>query len=420
MRAAKRAGVLALVVFAAAGCVRKKHDNGQPTAGTGSTSTGDTGGDILFGEYGSLTGAEATFGQSTKNGIELAVKEVNEKGGVLGRKIRVIVYDDQGKPEEAVTSVTKLVTQDEVHVVLGEVASSRSLAAAPICQNNKVPMVTPSSTNPRVTQTGDYIFRVCFIDPFQATVMAEFAAKHLKVTRVAIFRDKSSDYSMGLSDFFTKEFTQRGGTIVADESYNSDDKDFRAQLTSIKGNDPQAIFLPGYYTQVGLVARQAKEMHLDVPLLGGDGWESSKLFEIGGAALDGSYYSNHLSMDDPRKELQEFIARYKGAYGEAPDSMAVLGYDAGLLVADAIRRAGKVDRTAIRDALAATRAFQGISGSITIDANRNASKPAVVLKIKDGKATYVTTIAPPGAEAPSAATQPAAAQPASAPAAVPQ
>jgi branched-chain amino acid transport system substrate-binding protein len=388
-------GVLALGVMSA--CVKKEEPKGdaapaQPAAQPAQAATEDA--EILFGEYGSLTGSEATFGQSTKQGVELAVKELNAAGGVLGKKIRVIVYDDQGKGEEAVTAVAKLVTQDKVHVVLGEVASTRSMAAAPTCQQNGVPMISPSSTNPKVTQVGDYIFRVCFIDPFQGTVMAEFAANHLKIKNVAIFRDKSSDYSMGLADFFQKEFMARGGVIVADEAYNSDDKDFRAQLTSIKGKKPDAIFVPGYYTQVGMVARQAKELKLDVPLLGGDGWESSKLFEIGGAALNGSYYSNHLSSDDPRPELQGFVTRYKAAYGEPPDSLAALGFDSAMLAADAIKRAGKLDRKAIRDELAKTTAFAGVSGTVSMDAQRNATKPAVVLKINDGKATFVTSIAP--------------------------
>ncbi|MEW5854672.1 MAG: ABC transporter substrate-binding protein [Myxococcota bacterium] len=384
-----------------AGCVEKKQEAKKETPAPGvapaqpaapaPTAEGEF---ILFGEYGSLTGSEATFGISTKQGVDTAVKELNDAGGVLGKKIKVIVYDDQGKPEEAVTAVTKLITQDKVHVVLGEVASSRSLAAAPVCQNNKVPMITPSSTNPRVTETGDFIFRVCFIDPFQGTVMAQFAADHLKVKTAAIFRDKSSDYSMGLADYFQKAFEAKGGKIVADEAYNSADTDFKAQLTSMKGKNPEAIFVPGYYTQVALVARQARELKITVPLLGGDGWDSSKLFEIGGKALDGCYFSNHTSNDDPRPELQQFITRYKQQWGEAPDSLAVMGYDAALVAADAIKRAGKLDRQAIRDALAQTKDFKGASGSITLDAQRNANKPAVVLKIQDGKASFVTSIAP--------------------------
>lgn len=393
---------LGLTTLAALGllsaCVKKKEEpapaplaaSSQPAAAAAAAGEEE----VLFGEYGSLTGSEATFGISTKNGVDLAVKELNSQGGVLGKKVRVIVYDDQGKGEEAVTAVTKLVTQDKVHVVLGEVASTRSMAAAPTCQTNGVPMISPSSTNPKVTAVGDYIFRVCFIDPFQGTVMAEFAAKHLKVKNVAIFRDKSSDYSMGLADFFKTEFVARGGTIVADEAYNSDDKDFRAQLTSMKGKKPQAIFVPGYYTQVGMIARQAKELKLDVPLLGGDGWESSKLFEIGGPALNGSYYSNHLSTDDPRPELQDFIKKYTAAYSESPDSLAVLGYDSAMLAADAIKRAGKLDRKAIRDELAKTNGFKGVSGTVTMDALRNATKPAVVLKVEGGKAVFVTSISP--------------------------
>ncbi|MBI5497519.1 MAG: ABC transporter substrate-binding protein [Deltaproteobacteria bacterium] len=396
MRALKVAGLLALGVMA--GCVEKKKDGGGTTppapAPASAAAPAPAEETVLFGVYGSMTGAEATFGISTKQGIDLAVQELNAGGGVLGKKVKTIVYDDQGKPEEAVTTVTKLVTQDKVHVVLGEVASSRSLAAAPICQNNKVPMISPSSTNPRVTETGDYIFRVCFIDPFQGTVMAEFAAAHLKVKNVAIFRDKGSDYSMGLADYFQKAFEVRGGKIVADESYSANDQDFKSQLTAMKGKKPEAIFVPGYYTQVATIIRQARELKMEMPFLGGDGWESSKLFEIGGKALDGCYFSNHTSNDDPRPELQAFIKKYTEQFKEPPDSLAVLGYDSAMLAADAIRRAGKLDRTAMRDELAKTKGYKGVSGTVNIDEQRNATKPAVVLKIQDGKASFVTSIAP--------------------------
>lgn len=394
-------GAATLVFLAVAGCVEKKKDPPQTPTTTGDAAASRGQGTpatqedvVLFGVYGSMTGSEATFGISTKNGIEAAVADLNAAGGVLGKKVKMIAYDDQGKPEEAVTAVTKLVTQDKVHVVLGEVASSRSLAAAPICQNNKVPMISPSSTNPRVTETGDYIFRVCFIDPFQGTVMAEFAANHLKVKTVAIFRDKGSDYSMGLADYFQKEFEKRGGKVVADESYAANDMDFKAQLTSMKGKKPDAVFLPGYYTQAATIIRQARELKMNVPFLGGDGWESTKLFEIGGKALDGCYFSNHTSNEDPRPELQGFIKRFTQTYKEAPDSLAVLGYDAAMLAADAIKRAGNLDRTAMRDQLAKTKDYKGVSGPITMDALRNATKPGVVLKIQDGKASFVTSISP--------------------------
>ena len=350
--------------------------------------------EIVIGEYGSLTGTTATFGISTRNGVDMAIAEINAAGGVLGRQVRVIVEDNQGRPEEAQTVVTKLITSDKVVAIIGEVASSRTLAAAPVAQQAGIPMITPSSTNPAVTDVGDYIFRVCFIDPFQGLVMAKFATASLGLTRVAVLRDIKNDYSVGLADVFIENFTQMGGTIVADESYSEGDTDFSAQLTSIRARNPEAIFLPGYYTEVGLVARQMKSLGLAVPLLGGDGWDSPSLIEIGGEALEGSYFSNHYSVEDPSPAIQKFVTDYRAKYGETPDALAGLGYDAAMLLFDAMKRAGTTEPAAVRDALAATKDYPGMTGTITLDANRNAVKPAVVLQIKDGKLVYVETINP--------------------------
>jgi branched-chain amino acid transport system substrate-binding protein len=350
--------------------------------------------EILVGEFGSLTGTTATFGISTRNGIDMAIDEVNKAGGLLGKNVRVIVEDDQGKPEEAQTVVTKLITRDQVIAILGEVASSRTMAAAPVAQQNRIPMISPSSTNPKVTEIGDYIFRVCFIDPFQGLVMAKFATNTLKLKNVAILRDIKNDYSVGLADVFVNNFKKMGGNIVADESYSEGDTDFSAQLTSIKSKNPQAIFLPGYYTEVGLVARQAKKLGLNVPLMGGDGWDSPKLIEIGGADLNGSYYSNHYSVDDPSPAIQKFVGDYKTRYGAVPDALAGLGYDSAKVLFDAIRRSNSTEGSKVRDAIAATMDYPGVTGKITIDKDRNAIKPAVVLEIKGGKLQYVETINP--------------------------
>jgi branched-chain amino acid transport system substrate-binding protein len=352
------------------------------------------GNEILIGEYGSLTGTTATFGISTRNGIDMAIAEANQAGGILGKKVRVIVEDDQGKPEEAQTVVTKLVNKDRVVAVLGEVASSRSLAAAPVCQQNRIPMITPSSTNPRVTQIGDYIFRVCFIDPFQGLVMAKFAANTLKVKNVAVLRDIKNDYSVGLADVFVENFKKLGGTIVADESYSEGDTDFSAQLTSIKSKDPQAIFVPGYYTEVGLIARQEKKLGLTVPLMGGDGWDSPKLWEIGGEALNDCYYSNHYSVNDPSPSIQKFVSSYKNRYNQVPDAIAALAYDAASILFDSFRRSNSTEPEKVRATLAQTKDFAGVTGKITLDENRNAVKPAVVLRVKNGKLEYVETIKP--------------------------
>jgi branched-chain amino acid transport system substrate-binding protein len=359
--------------------------------------------EILVGHYGSLTGGKATFGLSAQKGIDLAVEAINASGGVLGKKIRIITEDDQGNPIEAMTAVTKLINKDRVVAVLGEIASSSSIAAAPIAQQNRIPMISPGSTNPEVTKKGDYIFRVCFIDPFQGQVMAKFAANTLKLKNVAVLRDIKNDYSVGLANFFVDNFTKLGGTIATDISYSEGDKDFNAQLTAIKAKNPDGIFVPGYYTEVGLIARQARKLGIKVALLGGDGWDSSKLWEIGGDALNGCYYSNHYSVDDPSPILQKFVAdfkaKHKGTPDSIPDAMAALGYDAALILADAMKRANSSKPDSVRDALAQTKGFMGVTGSTTLDENRNAVKPAVVLEVVvdakgNGKNIFKETVSP--------------------------
>jgi branched-chain amino acid transport system substrate-binding protein len=351
-------------------------------------------GEILVGEVGSMTGSEATFGTSTHQGIELAINEANSAGGVKGKKLRVISVDDQGKPEEAATAVTKLINQDKVAAILGEVASSRSLAMAPIAQSNKIPMITPSSTNPKVTEQGDYIFRVCFIDPFQGSVMAKFAVEDLKTKNVAIMRDVKSDYSLGLADFFKATLEKMGGKVIAEQSYSSGDLDFKAQLTAIRGKKPDAIFVPGYYTEVGLIGRQARELGIKVPLLGGDGWDSPKLKEIGGKSMDNTYFSNHYSSEDKSPHVQQFIANFKQAYGVVPDGLAAMGYDAAKVLIDSMNRAKSVAAADLRDAIASTKDYPGVTGKITINEKRDAVKSAVVLKVANGDFRYHSTINP--------------------------
>ena len=364
-----------------------------PMLACGKRGAGD---EIPIGEYGSLTGTTATFGQSTDNAVKMAFDEINAAGGVLGKKLKLYVEDDQSKPEEAATAATKLVNQNHVVALLGEVSSSRSLAAAPIAQAAQIPMVSPSSTNPRVTQVGDYIFRVCFIDPFQGAVMAKFASDTLKLKKVAILVDVRNDYSVGLQTFFRQHFKELGGQVVAEQSYSEGDSDFHAQLTQIKAANPEGIYVPGYYTEVGTIARQARELGITVPLIGGDGWDSPRLWEIGGEALNGCHFSNHYSVDDPSPAVQKFVADYKAKYNQVPDALAALGYDAARILADAMTRAGTTKGDKVRDALSATKDFAGVTGTITINKERNAVKPAVVLKIENGKFVYVTTVKPTG------------------------
>lgn len=351
--------------------------------------------EILIGEYESLTGSEATFGQSSHNGLVLAVEEVNNSGGVLGKQIKLITEDNQGKPSETQTVVQKLINRDKVVAIIGEVASSRSKAGAPICQAAKIPMITPASTNPEVTSIGDYIFRVCFIDPFQATVMSKFAINSMKVKKVALLIDQKNAYSTGLADNFKQVFTSMGGEIVEEQKYSAGDKDFKAQLTAIKAKNPEAVFIPGYYTDVNLISIQAREIGLTCPLFGSDGWESEKLTE-GKAkdALEGSFFSTHVSADDPSPKVQDFIKKYKAKYSKEPDAMSFLAYDAGMILFDAIKRAGTTEGDKVRNQLAQTKDYNGVTGVITINPQRNAVKPAVVLEIKDGKFVYKETIAP--------------------------
>src|SRR5947207_7334214 len=278
--------------------------------------------------------------------------------------------------------------------VLGEVASSRTMAAAPVAQQNGIPLISPSSTNPMVTQIGDYSLRVCFLDPFEGLVMAKFATNTLKLKNVAILRDIKNDYSVGLADAFVESFKKLGGNVVGNESYSEGDTDFSAQLTSLKSKKPDAVFLPGYYTEVGLVVRQAKKLGLTVPFMGGDGWDSPKLVEIGGDAVNGSYYSNHIAVSDPNPTIQKFVSEYKTRYGATPDALAGLGFDAAGVLFDAIKRANSTDGAKVRDAIAATKDYAGVTGRITLDKDRNAVKPAVVLQVKDGKLQYMETITP--------------------------
>ncbi len=350
---------------------------------------------ILIGEYGSLTGTEATFGISASNGLKLAVDEINNSGGLLNKQIEIKTYDDQGKPSEAATVVQKLITKDEVCAIIGEVASSRSIAGAQICQQNNMPMVTPASTNPEVTRIGNNIFRVCFIDPFQATVLSKFAINTLKINKVAVLKDLKNAYSTGLSDFFVKEFASMGGEVIEVQSYQSGDKDFKAQLTAIKSKNPEAIFIPGYYTEVGLIAIQAREIGITIPLFGGDGWESEKLTE-GKAkdALEGCFFSTHVSAENPDPAIQNFIKKYQEKFNSMPDAMSFLAYDAGLILFDAIKRAGSTDAARIREELAKTKDFAGVTGKITINDERNAIKPAVILEIKGGQFKFKETVSP--------------------------
>lgn len=381
--------VLASLLMSFTACVDKGANSGPTNAG------GDT---IRVGVYGDLTGATSSFGQSTKNGIQLAFDEINAAGGVNGKKLEMLFEDDQGTPEKAKTVIQKLISQDKVVAVLGEVASSNSLAAAPVAQEAKIPMITPSSTNPKVTEIGDYISRVCFIDPFQGSVMAKFAANTLGAKTAAILGDNSSDYSKGLTQFFEQEFTRLGGRVITKQTYAQRDQDFKAQLTQMRDQKPDVIYIPGYYGEVGIIAKQARELGMNQPLLGGDGWDSPELWKLGGAALNPAYISNHYSADNPAPEIQNFVKAYQAKFNVAPDSLAALAYDSAKVLADAIKRAGGTDSAKLKDAINATKGFAGVTGTITLDSNRNAVKSAVVLSLDPAasKFAFKETIYPEG------------------------
>ena len=349
---------------------------------------------IKIGEFASLTGREAVFGQNAHKGTLLAIEEVNAAGGVLGRQLELLTGDDQSKPGEAATVVKKLISRDKVIAVLGEITSGRTLEAAPICQNAKIPLISPGATAVEVTAKGNYIFRVCFIDEFQGAVMAKFARDSLKIRRAAVLSSVSSPQSVGLAKFFRERFTGSGGTVVAEQKYGEGDKDFRAQLTAIKAAGVEGVFVPGYYAEAALICKQARELGLTVPLFGIDGWESPELIAIGGAAVEGAYFSTHYSPENQSPAVVAFNERFRRRWGLDTNALSALGYDSAMVLVDALRRAGTTDGAKLRDALAATRDFAGATGRITFDAQRNPTKSAVVLTVKNGRYAFVQDVLP--------------------------
>lgn len=349
--------------------------------------------EIKIGGVGPVSGEAATFGVSTREGDELAVEEWNAKGGVLGKKIRLIFEDDKGDPAEAATVYTKLIDQDKVVAIVGTVMSKCSLAGAPIAQAKGVPMISPTSTNPKVTEVGDYIFRACFIDPFQGTVGANFAYNDLGVRKAGAIFDIGNDYTKGLAEFFRDQFLKLGGEIVGFESHPTGATDFKAQLTNIIKAGAELIYISDYYNDAGLIMKQARELGFKGYFLGGDGWDSPKLFEIGGDAVEGGFFTNHFSKDDQRPEVQEFVKKYKEKFGHDPDALAALAYDAMNIMLTAIQNAGSTDGAKIKDALKNIK-FNAVSGVITFDENRNPIKSAVIIEIKNGQQVYRTTVNP--------------------------
>lgn len=346
-----------------------------------------------------MTGGSATFGASSKNGVTMAVEEFNAAGGAtidgVKTTINYVNEDDTGSPEVGASAAHKLIDQDKVIGIIGAVMSKVSLAVAPICQDAGVPQISPTSTNATVTLVGDYIFRACFIDPFQGTVMANYVWNTAKLKTAAVLYDNGNDYNKGLAENFKAGFEKNGGKITAYEAFTDEDKtvDYKAQLTKIKATNPEFLYLPNYYASAATILKQARAMGLNVPAGGGDGWDSPDLVKIGGAAVEGGVFSNHFSKDDPAPKVQAFVAAYTAKYGEAPDALAALAYDAAGLFLDAFKTAGSIKGSDIRDAMKNT-SFVGISGAYKFDENRDPIKAAVIIKIVNGQQSYLTTVNP--------------------------
>jgi branched-chain amino acid transport system substrate-binding protein len=390
MRKKKLAGVFMSFMVAAgvlAGC-------NSSTSGDGDKSS-----TIKIGANLELSGGVASYGQSAKEGIELAIEEIN-KEGIDGKKLELVTVDNKSDAAEATNGALKLATQDKVVAMIGAATSTNTLAQVQIAQDNKIPLITPTATNATITnkdgKLNDFVFRTCFIDPFQGTVAANFATNDLKVKSAAVLIDSSSDYSKGLAASFKKNFEANGGKIVKEEAYVAKDTDFRATLTNIKSANPDYIFVPGFYEEVGLIIKQARELGLNVPIMGGDGWDSPKLVEIAGAAsLNNTFITNHYSSGDSDKKVQDFVAAFKAKYdGKSPDAFTALGYDTVYFLADAIKRAGSSDSKKIQKALAETDGLQLVSGKVKLDKNHDPIKAAVILEYKNGEQQFKTKINP--------------------------
>lgn len=357
--------------------------------------------DIKIGVVYELTGSTASLGTAASNGAKLAFKEINASGGVLGKQIQIAVGDNKSEPSESSNAMTKVISQDKVVAVTGFTTSSNAIAASNVAEANNIPFLTSAATNPKVTvdeATGKVkknTFRVCFIDPFQGTVGANFVLNSLKAKNAVVMIDNSSDYSKGLAKFFTDAFTKGGGKIASEVAYLQNDQDFKTILTSIKALNADVIYVPGYYGEVGKIIKQARELGITAPFVGGDGWDSPKLAEIAGAApLDNTFFTNHYSIEDNSPKSKTFLAAYQKEYGEVPDAMAVLGYDAAYALVDAIKRANSTDSDKIREALASTKDFQGVTGALTLNATHDAIKGAVIIEMKNGKQVYRETVNP--------------------------
>lgn len=361
---------------------------------------------VRVGAFMSLTGDTSQYGLSSLNGIRMAVEEANAAGGVKGLRVDVVVRDTRSDAVETASAVEQLAREERVHALVGEVVSSRSLAAARVAQREQVPMLTPSATSPELTAVGDYVFRSCYTDTFQGVALARFAIESLGAMRAALIIDRDQRYSVELARLIREDFERRGGKVVAAQEYPDGESDFSVQLAEVGAAQPDVIFIPGYYMEVALIARQARALGINTPLVGGDGWDSPRLVQLGGTAMTGGYFTTHFSAEDPDPQVQRFVADYRRLYGSAPDAFAATGYDAARIVLAAIERAPTLERSAVRDALAATREFPGVTGPATFNAERNAVKPIVVVRIGEGGRQTVEAHVTPEEVAPPATPTP--------------
>lgn len=362
-----------------------------------------------------LSGAQASFGNDAIRGAQLAVEEIDAAGGALGHPLKLVAKDTQSRVDETGIVVNQLIMEDKAAVLIGEITSDRTLAAAPQAQAAAVPLITPGATNEKVTEAGNFIFRACYTDSFQASVMAKFA-RSLGATKAAMLYDPSNPYGSGLAESFKRDFAAAGGTVVAEEFYRAGSKDFSVQLNAIKARLPDIVFLPSYYTDAALIIRQARQAGIDVPFLGTDGWDSPEFLKVGGEAVNNCYFSCHFAAGSQSEQIKRFVDLYTAQYGTPPPPLAALAYDTVHLAVDALKRAGSTDPVALRGALAATADFPGVTGKITFDQNRNPKKPGVVIRIEDGQFSYLETIDAPPQSAPA---PPPAATPAPSPTASP-
>lgn len=386
----KLLGVLSFVLILSlvAGCTSKTSSN---------QASGDT---IKVGLNYELSGVVATYGQNLSDGVLLAIEQINKDGGVLGKQIDPIKVDNKSEDTETANVSTRLATRDKVVVLLGPATSGNTKAASPAAMQNKIPLISASATADDVTvdsngKVREYIFKTCFSDSFQGVMMAEFALRDLGFKNAAILADNTSDYAKGLSRAFKETFISQGGTILAEEAYQAKDTDFKAVLTNLKGLNPEVLFVPGYYEETGLIVRQARELGLNVPILGGDGYESPKLTEIAGKdVLNHVYYSSHYSPMDDAEEVVKFKENFKAKYGKDADAFNALGYDLGYFLKNALERAGEADSEKLKDAIAETKDFKGVTGIISIDENHNPVKSVTIIEMKDGVPTFLKKLDP--------------------------